>query len=104
MYLVGLPSFKLADAIGFPIVHANGRILPGPALETTAPIVATRSLVVVCDRLFEGPIGAACGGPAEDALVSQLPASAPGSTFDLRDRLDASPRTVVSLYEEGAKP
>jgi len=98
MYLVGLPAFKLPDALGFPIVHANGTILPGSPLQTTGATASTRSIVVVCDHLFDGPMGAACGGPAEDAWLAQLHADA-GSTFALKDRFDASPRTVVSLYE-----
>jgi hypothetical protein len=99
VYLVGLPSFKLPDAIGFPIVHANGRVLPGSPLDAAASVAATRSVVIVCDRLFEGPIGAACGGPAEDAFISRLVGSTAGAAFQLRDRFDASPRTAISVYE-----
>jgi 4-amino-4-deoxy-L-arabinose transferase-like glycosyltransferase len=107
MYLVGLPAFKLPDAIGFPVVHANGRIVAGSPTKTPTGTPAseapTRSIVVVCDRLFEGATGAACGGPAEDAWMQQL-AQSVGATFDLKDRFDASPRTAVSLYERAFAP
>jgi len=92
--LIGLPDFKLPDAIGFPIVHAGGTLvdsaLPGGLV------------VVACDRLFEAAIGAACGGPAEDAAMAALGPGAP--TAALVDRFDASPRTAVSVYRLGSTP
>ena len=98
-WLIGLPDFKLPDAIGFPIEHAGGQVatlgnaagFPGIGLPT----------VIVCDRLFEDAIGSACGGPAEDALVASLTASGSGpgaAPPALVDRFDASPRTSVSIY------
>ena len=57
--------------------------------------------VVVCDRLFEGVIGRACGGPAEDALVASLTegGSEPGvAPPALVERFDASSRTSVTIY------
>jgi hypothetical protein len=81
--LTSLPSFKSADAYGFPLVrggHPPAGASPGV-------------MVVVCDRLFEEAIGAPCGGPAEDAAAAT---KAPDSV--LADRFDASPRTAISIY------
>jgi 4-amino-4-deoxy-L-arabinose transferase-like glycosyltransferase len=83
--VIGLPDFKLPDAVTFPVVHAGGQLAGDP--------VADLELVVVaCDRLFEAAIGSPCGGPAEDVvgLVSGDRA--------LLDRFDASPRTSISIY------
>lgn len=90
--LVGLPDFKLPDAVGFPIAYAGGR-LTDDALNAT-------KVVVACDRLFEAAIGAACGGPAEDALIAETFGDRPTGQpiFHLVDRFDASPRTTVSVY------
>jgi hypothetical protein len=105
--VVGLPTFKLPDAIGFPIEHANGQVIatsataPGTSTDGTgiaAAIEAGASLVIVCDRLFEGPMGAACGGPAEDAWLRAFIGLAGGPPFELTDRFDASPRTSISLF------
>jgi hypothetical protein len=53
---------------------------------------------VVCDRLFEPVVGAACGGPAEDALVARVAAADGTRPFGLEARIDASPRTSISVY------
>ncbi len=82
--LLGLPAFKPADAIGFPLVHAG------------VPVVDTGeagALVVVCDALFEAAIGAPCGGPAEEAAVGR-----PDRFVALADRFSVSSRTTVSVY------
>jgi len=85
--LLGLPDFKPADAIGFPLVDRGLAVVP--ATESDA-------LVVVCDRLFEDAIGAPCGGPAEQGAVG------PADRFAaLVDRFDVSPRTSVSVYLAG---
>jgi hypothetical protein len=93
--LIGLPEFKLPDAIGFPIERAGGRLV-----EVVDPRSGTDVIVVACDRLFEAAIGAACGGPAEDAIVDELVVRVPGTTNEPRliDRFDASPRTAISVY------
>jgi 4-amino-4-deoxy-L-arabinose transferase-like glycosyltransferase len=83
--LASLPTFKSADAMRFPLVAAGAVVLPGTAAPTTQP--ATR--VVLCDSLFETAIGAACGGPAEDALVGDRA---------LVDRFEAAPGRWVSVY------
>lgn len=90
--LEGIPSFKSPDAIGFPMARAGVVIVEvdprGGALLTP------RHVVLVCDRLFESVVQAACGGPAEDASFG--PDGLPGT---LVLRFDASPRTVISVYE-----
>jgi 4-amino-4-deoxy-L-arabinose transferase-like glycosyltransferase len=93
IHLIGLPDFKLPDAIGFPVARAGGRLVEDPG---TAGIV-----VVACDRLFEGAIGAACNGPAEDQLMDD------GTRWRdvvLLDRFPASPRTIVSVYAAAMPP
>jgi 4-amino-4-deoxy-L-arabinose transferase-like glycosyltransferase len=105
IFLAGLPDFKLTDAIGFPIQYAGGAAGGIPDLAGYPEIPAFT--VVVCDRLFEGPIGQPCGGPAEDALVASLtetysgPDAAPPALVDRFDVLapgGESPRTSVSIY------
>ena len=92
--LIGLPEFKLPDAVGFPIERAGGTIVaPGVAPRADGAVI-----VVACDRLFEGPIGLACGGPAEDAAVAEQSAGLGTVPPALVDRFDASPRTSVSIY------
>jgi hypothetical protein len=124
--VVGLPTFKLPDAISFPIAYAEGELrttLPtdgdvgaaGSAGDAgvagdvgaaggvgDAGAVPGGNLVIVCDRLFEGPMGAACGGPAEDAWLQASTSQGGESAFVLKDRFDASPRTVVSLFVQEA--
>jgi hypothetical protein len=82
--LLGLPDFKPADAIGFPLVD-RGLVV--------VPTAESGALVVVCDRLFEEAIGASCGGPAETEAVGP-----PGRFVALADRFDVSSRTSVSVY------
>ena len=87
--LVGLPQFKSTDAYGFPLARAGQHLVPATEPSAAHPSV----LVVVCDRLFESVIGAACGGPAEAAAVGSRSVG-----LILRDRFDASPRTSISVY------
>jgi hypothetical protein len=95
----GLPDFKLPDAVSFPIEHAGGTV---ERPETVAGFPERPGIVVIaCDRLFEGPIGQPCRGPAEDALLAKLTDlwSGPGAAAPrLLDRFDASPRTSISVY------
>jgi len=81
--LQSLPTFKSAEALAFPLVAAGATV--GPA----GPDGATR--VVLCDALFEGAIGAECGGPAEDAATA-------GNGLRLVDRFEAAPGRWVSVY------
>ena len=96
----GLPVFKSAEGIGFPIVAAGGTAAIATGLASSgAPLASGSVLVVVCDRLFEAVIGDPCGGPAEDRFVARLAAS--GATTDglvVVERFDASVRTSVSIY------
>ena len=69
----------------FPLEHRGS--VPLPRRRAPGPIV------IVCDPLFDDVVGAACGGPAEDAWIV---ANAPGST--LLDRFDAGARRVISIY------
>jgi 4-amino-4-deoxy-L-arabinose transferase-like glycosyltransferase len=90
-WVVGVPTFKSPEAILYPIVAAGGSA-------STASRLVDPYEVVVCDRLFEPVVGAACGGPAEDARVGL---TATGSGAALVTRFDASPRTSVSIYAFG---
>ena len=56
------------------------------------------SLVVICDVRFEVAIGAACGGPAEDALVAGSMASRRWIQPTLADRFEAAPGRIISVY------
>ncbi|HTK44394.1 MAG TPA: glycosyltransferase family 39 protein [Patescibacteria group bacterium] len=96
--IVSLPGFKSADGIAFPIEEAERRLPAGTSTTTTG-------IVIVCDRLLESQIGAACGGPAEDRFMFGDGAATPDpytgitpSTSSLIDRFDASPRTSISVY------
>ena len=98
LYVVGLPTFKLPDAATFPIARAGGQLVAAFAIGAGAANAGTE-IVVVCDRLFEPVIGAACGGPAEDAMIGRIVESAGGGlVIGAVDRFDASPRTAISVY------
>jgi len=92
--LDGIPPFKSADALRFPLEHRGVMPLDADALAGEgAPSVA----VVVCDPLFADAVGAACGGPAESAwLASHAPA------LGLTDRFDAGPRRTISVFRAPA--
>ena len=63
--LVGIPPFKNANAMRFPLEHRGATPLHG-----ATEAAGGGTLVVVCDPLFNDVVGAACGGPAEDALLA----------------------------------
>ena len=95
--LLGLPEFKLPDAVGFPIQHAGGDV--GQRVDLMGFPEGIDTIVVACDRLFDTVLGAPCGGPAEDAYVAKLTATFGGPTPPhLVNRFDASPRTSISIY------
>ncbi len=73
----------------FPLEHRGAIPLPDDA--SGSP---TGALVVVCDPLFDDVVGAACGGPAEDALLAARGAAG----LSLVDRFDAGARRVISVY------
>ncbi len=89
-----LPSFKPADTYGYPLARDGVRIVPE---------ASTRTLVIVCDALFETAIGASCGGPAEDALLAAEPFVPSGvggvsAVPEMRDRFEAAPGRFVTVY------
>jgi 4-amino-4-deoxy-L-arabinose transferase-like glycosyltransferase len=88
--IVSLPPEKGPDAVRFPLVRAGA---PFPALvaPTAQPASEAAARIVLCDDLFRAVIGAACGGPAEDALATSLP-------LKLADRFEAAPGRWVSVY------
>jgi Dolichyl-phosphate-mannose-protein mannosyltransferase len=94
MVVLGLPSFKLPDAIGFPVAYAGGRLVPGG---TDGALV-----VIACDRLFEAAIGAPCGSGPEEGLIGLGRLASDDRV--LLDRFDASPRTLVSIYGPPSQP
>lgn len=97
VHVIGLPDFKLADGIIFPVVYAGGQAVGDPQ--------ASGGLVVVaCDRLFEAAIGARCGGPAEDLEVGLELGAVGAGALRLVDRFDASPRTAISIYGPAVGP
>jgi 4-amino-4-deoxy-L-arabinose transferase-like glycosyltransferase len=66
--LVGLPQFKTTNAVRFPLERL-GVSPPGP--DALAGLDPPRTVVVVCDPLFESVMGNACGGPAERAWLDR---------------------------------
>ncbi len=88
--LDGIPPFKSANALRFPLEHRGVVPLEAATLRGADP---PATAVVVCDPLFADVVGAACGGPAESAWAS---ASVPG--YELADRFEAGSRRVISIY------
>ncbi|HYO42197.1 MAG TPA: glycosyltransferase family 39 protein [Candidatus Limnocylindrales bacterium] len=96
--LDGIPAFKSADALRFPLERRGAPVLAEDAVEPE-PGVAT--VVLVCDPLFDEVVGAACGGPAEDAWMAAEPERA---GWGLVERFDAGSRRVISVYALGTVP
>jgi hypothetical protein len=98
LVLDSLPVFKPPNAVRFPLVAAgaDAPIAPGVAgaPDDAADPAGSARLVILCDNLFESAIGAACGGPAEDARVA-------GRPFTLEDRFEAAPGRWISVYLPG---
>ena len=92
--LDGIPPFKSADALRFPLLRRGVVLLPGEA-DGPDGIAGAEMAVLVCDPLFDEVVGAPCGGPAEDAWREAL---ADGANLRLVDRFDAGPRRVISVY------
>jgi hypothetical protein len=89
-----LPSFKSADTYAYPLTRDGVRIVPEDE---------TRTLVIVCDALFETAIGAPCGGSAEEAMLraDPFPAKGDGGAGQapvMRDRFEAAPGRFVTVY------
>ncbi len=92
--LDGIPPFKSADALRFPLERRGGDVLPAG----TAPAPGDGLRVLVCDPLFDEVVGKPCGGPAEDAWLAALP---DGGSWALVERFAAGSRRVVSAYALG---
>ena len=88
--LVGIPPFKSADALRFPLERRG--VVPAAGGADPADTV-----VVVCDPLFDQVVGAPCGGPAESQWLAGT-----GSDLVLADRFTAGPRRVISIYGHAA--
>jgi 4-amino-4-deoxy-L-arabinose transferase-like glycosyltransferase len=89
--IVSLPAVKGPDAVRFPLVRA-GAPLPVLVDPTSQPAPGTQVRIVLCDDLFRDAIGAACGGPAEDALATPR-------ALKLTDRWEAAPGRWISIYQ-----
>ena len=79
----------------------TGGCRPGSASTTTG-------IVIVCDRLFESQIGAACGGPAEDRFMFGEGARSPDPDTGItpstaRSSTASTPRRApsISVYRAG---
>jgi hypothetical protein len=93
--LDGIPPFKNANAIRFPLERRGATVLDPSTGDEPG------GYVVVCDPLFDEVVGAPCGGPAEDRWLTStrgLPA------LSLVDRFDAGSRRVVSVYALSTAP
>jgi hypothetical protein len=99
LVLASLPLFKSDEALRMPLEAAGAELTPpGPNAAGYADPTTVR--VILCDQLFREFIGADCGGPAEDAWLTN-PASAPvapGAGVTLLDRFEAAPGRWVSVY------
>jgi 4-amino-4-deoxy-L-arabinose transferase-like glycosyltransferase len=91
--ITSLPVVKGPDAVRFPLVRA-GAPLPVLVAPTAQPAKTITARIVLCDELFRDAIGAACGGPAEDALAAPL-------ALKLIDRFEAAPGRWISVYLTG---
>jgi hypothetical protein len=99
LVLASLPTFKSDEALRMPLVAAAVEVMPaGVNGASLGGPTATR--VILCDQLFREAIGADCGGPAEDAWLTN-PASglsATGSLGRVVDRFEAAPGRWISIY------
>ena len=89
MTVDGIPAFKNANAMRFPLVRRGATPSDAGDYEGAAYVV------VVCDPLFDEVVGAPCGGPAEDAWIATAPRM---PSVTLVDRFEAGPRRVLSVY------
>ena len=89
--LDGIPDFKNANALRFPLERREASVLPAVAAGTSGVVA------IVCDPVFDEVVGAACGGAAEDAWLAR----SGRADLGLVDRFDAGPRRVISVYAAG---
>ncbi len=87
--LIDVPDFKPVTAYSYPL---------GLLGVTAVDVADARRLVVICDDLFAGVVGAACRGPAEAAALDRAGVSGPV----LLDRFTPAPGRTISVYERGA--
>jgi hypothetical protein len=89
--LTSLPTFKSDEALRMPLAALHADVMPAGA---NGPAVGgpDSTRVVLCDQLFHEAIGADCGGPAEDALIS------PPAPTTLITRFEAAPGRWISVY------
>jgi hypothetical protein len=87
--LLDVPPFKPVTAYSYPL---------GLLGVTPVDVPAARRLVVICDDLFEGVIGAPCRGPAEAAALDRAGVIRPV----LLDRFAPAPGRTISVYERAA--
>jgi 4-amino-4-deoxy-L-arabinose transferase-like glycosyltransferase len=92
--LWSLPDFKSAEAYGYPLVRAGGRVRS--AIGGDPVVNGGGTLVVICDSRFEVVIGAPCGGPAEATIAPPVRFGQP------IDRFVAAPGRTISIYRAGA--
>ncbi len=90
--LAGIPPFKSADALRFPLERRGLVPLAEEANGGSGTVT-----VVVCDPLFDAVVGMPCGGPAEDAWAADHAAGQTGA-LRLTGRFEAGPRRVISIY------
>ncbi|MEO5885689.1 MAG: hypothetical protein ABIQ58_09275 [Candidatus Limnocylindrales bacterium] len=99
--LRSLPDFKSTEAVAYPLVRGGQAVVaetpsgvaPGSKPTTGGP---GAGLIVLCDDLFTAAIGAACGGPAEDAALAASPDAAMWGP--MLDRSEVQPGRWVTVY------
>jgi 4-amino-4-deoxy-L-arabinose transferase-like glycosyltransferase len=92
--VVPVADFKNGDAVTFPLVRAGATLI--------APDDGAVTLVLVCDPLFSDVVGAACGGPAEEERLAEMPDPTAGDrAWELADRFEAGSRRTISVYRAG---
>lgn len=98
--LLAIPDFKSVESYAYPLVRGGRSLERGTVIsEATLALPGSgpaevEALVVICDSLFEVVIGAACGGPAEEAVV-------PAELGEPIDRFEAAPGRWISIYRAG---
>lgn len=97
--LLAIPDFKSVESYAYPLVRGGRTLERGAAISEATlerPLsggAGPRSLVVICDSLFEVVIGAACGGPAEAMAV-------PAGLGEPVDRFEAAPGRWISVFRD----
>lgn len=84
--VLGVPANKKTTALDYPLTVLGA--------SPVAPDEATRA-AVLCDELFEEVVGLACGGPAEEARLTEVGLVAGA----LLVRFEAAPGRWISVYE-----